>query len=78
MGAGESALPLAGTRVLELGHIVAGPTASVILADLGADVVKFRDYLLLLMNALFAFGDAAFGVGKLIEQKQTAVYHRSR
>jgi crotonobetainyl-CoA:carnitine CoA-transferase CaiB-like acyl-CoA transferase len=33
-------LPLDGLRVLELGHIIAGPSAGLLLADLGADVVK--------------------------------------
>ena len=33
-------LPLEGLRVLELSHTVMGPTAGLLLADLGADVVK--------------------------------------
>jgi crotonobetainyl-CoA:carnitine CoA-transferase CaiB-like acyl-CoA transferase len=33
-------LPLQGLKVLELGHIVAGPTAGQILAEMGADVIK--------------------------------------
>ena len=35
-----SATPLAGLRVLEFSHTVMGPTAGLLLADLGADVVK--------------------------------------
>jgi crotonobetainyl-CoA:carnitine CoA-transferase CaiB-like acyl-CoA transferase len=34
------ALPLAGIRVLEFCHTIMGPTAGVVLADMGADVIK--------------------------------------
>ena len=35
-----TAAPLAGLRVLEFTHTIMGPTAGLVLADLGADVIK--------------------------------------
>lgn len=36
-------LPLRGIRVLELSHIIAGPSAGLLLADLGAEVLRVED-----------------------------------
>ncbi|MEY4795183.1 MAG: hypothetical protein RL724_2119 [Pseudomonadota bacterium] len=33
-------LPLAGIRVVEFSHMVMGPTCGLVLADLGAEVIK--------------------------------------
>ena len=38
--ASPKALPLAGVRVVEFTHMVMGPTCGVVLADLGAEVIK--------------------------------------
>ncbi len=36
----KQTLPLAGIRIIEMGHTVMGPSCSVVFADLGADVIK--------------------------------------
>ncbi|MFW2388248.1 MAG: CaiB/BaiF CoA transferase family protein [Polyangiales bacterium] len=40
--AAENALPLAGIRVVEFTHMVMGPAAGLVLADMGADVIKLE------------------------------------
>ncbi|MBP0590449.1 CoA transferase [Paraburkholderia sp. LEh10] len=42
MAKAEKSLPLAGVRVLELGSLIAGPYASALLAQFGAEVVKIE------------------------------------
>ena len=55
-------LPLSGIRILELGHTVMGPSSSMVLADLGADVIKVEPPEGDRTRANVGFGSALFPV----------------
>ena len=38
----KQSLPLAGVKVIEFTHMVMGPAAGLVLADMGADVIKIE------------------------------------
>lgn len=42
MSGSKQRLPLQGVKVIELSHIVAGPSAGMMLGDLGAEVIKIE------------------------------------
>jgi len=62
----NEALPLAGTRVIEIGHSVAAPYAALILAELGAEIIKVERP---------GHGDDARGWGPPFIDEMSAVFH---
>src|SRR5579863_4916731 len=57
----HSTLPLAGIRVLEFCHAIMGPSAGLILADLGADVIKIEPVAGDTTRRLVGFAAGFFG-----------------
>jgi crotonobetainyl-CoA:carnitine CoA-transferase CaiB-like acyl-CoA transferase len=57
-----SAHPLADIRVVDFGHTVMGPTAGLILADLGADVIRVEPVAGDPTRSLMGFGAGYFGM----------------
>lgn len=57
----ETDLPLAGLRVLDFGHTVMGPTCGVVLADLGAEVIRIEPPAGDRTRRLGGFGTGFFG-----------------
>jgi crotonobetainyl-CoA:carnitine CoA-transferase CaiB-like acyl-CoA transferase len=62
----DDRLPLAGCRVVEIGHSVAAPYAALILAELGAEVIKVERP---------GHGDDARGWGPPFIDEMSAVFH---
>ena len=60
------ALPLSGVRVIEIGHSVAAPYAALVLAELGAEVIKIERP---------GAGDDARGWGPPFHDDMSAVFH---
>ena len=59
-----TALPLSGVRVMEMTNVIAGPVAGRLLADLGADIIKFESPDGDISRPAGGAGFIAFNVGK--------------
>lgn len=68
-----AALPLSGARVMEMTNVIAGPVAGRLLADLGADVVKFESPDGDISRPAGGAGFIAFNAGKRAMSVNTRV-----